>query len=720
MSDGYTRGKTYTELPVVEKSEEEKFNDLINILNTDTSFADTEAGEKAFANLTDEQLKELTREIIGDSYTRPVDIEDNNSSKKQFVFASVLNTKRDYYMRFVVTGVAAAIRQFLHEYTPTTEELTWTVEKQEEAEPFTSDQIINHMMVQMKAVEELKGVEEHLLKVNAYHAQILEEHERIMATDDENRATFMRAVERKKEIKKILHEIDNPRGDTVVVPGNKKELEAEYATLPLTKEDMEAEVNKYTEHITYLRYGITYGQYLQGKEAMRRLPATRAAAYKFENNKKEAAYPDVRADKVLTMPTKIGKALINKFFNKFFLFNTEEHVRSASVLKKGQQLVVNQENDPAIDERVLNGDIYHLTLAQIRAGVKRPKKLPQQVVDDLTYIMSDKNIYNTLVTVGKYFDVFGKITEGKFKFDRDTITDTNSFVTACTNIFQNPAQYLEYLLPNVAKMFPDYVNPATFIPPQDTFHRIRYYMEVNYDALTTITKALYPEREDVMNVVGLWKHFTGTEEEAKKLFNEFTNRQEDRIASDLYCLEMFNYVTIADTKENRVNMSVFGKNAEVLKRILDRHAEDRKLGEHLMANRIKERKAANIREHGVAAPSLKEHENTTMPNAKKYITAVDHLKLIKNNSRLPEEVARATKKLETYERYEETIKKYGDADPATLDPSELDELNFARNHIEQEAQMLEVPDDHRQINVFKHNAATNTMSTGKIYTTGDV
>ena len=719
MSDGYTRGKTYTELPAVEKTDEERFNDLINTINSDATFVNTEDGEKALANLTDEQLKELTREIIGESYTRPVDIEDNNASNKQFVFASVLNTKRDYYMRFVTTGIAAAIRQFLHEYTPSNEELTWIVEKQEEAEPFTSDEIIKHTLVQMEAVNELKNAETDLLNANAYHVQLLEEQEKIMAMDDEKRTALMQAFERKKEIKKLLHEINNPKGDSVVVPGNKEELEREYASLPLTKEDMEADINKRNENITYLRYGITYGQYLQGKSAMSRLPKTRAAAYKFENNKKEASYPDIRADKVLTMPTKAGKALIKKFFDKFFLFNTEEHVRSASVLKKGQQLTIHQENDPAIDEKVLNGDIYHLTLAQVRSGVKRPKNLPQQVVEDLNYIMSDKVTYNTLVTVGKYFDVFNKITDSKYKFDRDTITDTNAFVTACTNIFQNPAQYLEYLIPNAAKMFPDHVNPAMYVPPQDTFHRMRYYMEVNYDALTTITKALYPEREDVMNVIGVWKHFVGTEEDAKKLFNEFTNRQEDRITSDLYLVPMHDYVTIADTKANRVNMSVFGKNSEVLKRILDRHAEDRKLGEHLMANRIKERKAANIREHGLASASLKEHENTTMPGAKKYISAVDNLKLIKNNSRLPEEVARATKKLETYEYYESIIKKFGDEDPASLDPVDLDNLNFARNNIEREREMLEVPDDHRQINVFKHDAASNTLTTGKIYTTGD-
>jgi uncharacterized coiled-coil protein SlyX len=330
--------------------------------------------------------------------------------------------------------------------------------------------------------------------------------------------------------------------------------------------------------------------------------------------------------------------------------------------------------------------------------------------------MSDKRNYNTLVTVGKHFNALRKISENKLTFDQDVITDTNAFVTACTNIMQSPEEYLDYLIPNVGKIFADYENPAMHIPPQDTFHRIHYYMEINHDALKTITDATYPEREEYMSVIGIWKHIVGTKEENKKAFEDFKNRQEDRITSNLYLLPMHNYVTVANTKANRANLSVYNKNSEVLKRLMDRFSEDRKHGEALMAQRIKERKAQNVREHGTPAASLREHENNTLPGAKKYISAVENLKIIKNNSQVPEEVARATEKLRTYEHYESIIKKFGDEDPSTLNPQDLESLEFARNNIAKERELLEIPDDHQQITVFKTNAATGEFSTGKIYT----
>ena len=44
---------------------------------------------------------------------------------------------------------------------------------------------------------------------------------------------------------------------------------------------------------------------------------------------------------------------------------------------------------------------------------------------------------------------------------------------------------------------------------------------------------------------------------------------------------------LADFKENRKKIEFYNRNTEVLKRILDRHADDKKLGSELMKNRIK-------------------------------------------------------------------------------------------------------------------------------------
>ena len=142
-----------------------------------------------------------------------------------------------------------------------------------------------------------------------------------------------------------------------------------------------------------------------------------------------------------------------------------------------------------------------------------------------------------------------------------------------------------------------------------------------------------------------------------------------------------------------------------------------------MRNRVRQNKAKNIAEQGPDAPGLKAYK-ATMSSDGKDLTSKGVERVI-----TPEEMKRlekaqgnikAAKELEVLEEYEklikglEDIKKYRE-----LSKEEQDKYNSARDYLLRAKEMINVPDDAIQVDVFTNNTKSGQFSKSHFYTKCD-
>lgn len=385
-------------------------------------------------------------------------------------------------------------------------------------------------------------------------------------------------------------------------------------------------------------------------------------------------------------PNELGKEIINKFLKNWFLFDPSIHIRSGIDIDKIKtDIITINDKEVQIDP----DDPGHLNIDSIKLKLNTS----EEDRSSLDIIMSQKKNYNAALHILRDENLHDPI---KYMLDH---IDTFKY----------------YLMPVKS------VNVV--VPPQDTFHRWNYFTEVNYEELRTITECLYPERPDLDWALAIWTTFTGNDQELDDQFTSYCQKNQDRMPSVMKSLEIGKWCFLADFKNNRKNIQFYNKNTEVLKKIIDRHTEDKKIGTELMRNRVRQVKAKNIAEAGPDAPGLKTYKSTmssdgkdlTSKGAEKVISPEDMKRLERSMGDI-----KAAKELEVIEEYEkifenlEDIKKYRD-----LNQEELYKYNKAQDVIKQAKEMLNVPDDAIQVDVFTNDPKTGGFSKSHFYTKCD-
>ena len=258
------------------------------------------------------------------------------------------------------------------------------------------------------------------------------------------------------------------------------------------------------------------------------------------------------------------------------------------------------------------------------------------------------------------------------------------------------------------------------VPPQDTFHRWSYYTEVNYEELKNITNTIYPERSDLDWTLALWEMFEGTEKETQDAFNNHCQRYQNDVTSSIKAIEFGAWTFLADYKENRKNIQFYNKNTEVLKRIIDRHAEDKKIGTELMKNRVRQAKARNIKHDGPDDIGLSSYKRSladsgqdlSQQGVEKVISMEEMRRLEKAKGCI-----KAARELELLDQYTEKIKELEDKKQyRALSNDEERQLKFYLDNIESVREMVEVPDDTIQVDVFTNDTSTGSFSKTHFYT----
>ena len=449
-----------------------------------------------------------------------------------------------------------------------------------------------------------------------------------------------------------------------------------------------------------LLYAATHAAHRVGGEATERLRATADAGLAFAGVREVLGkFPLPPPASALEAPAALAKGIIQGFLDNWLQFDPSVHVRSghnaAAVAAALAEKAVGA-GTATVDE----ADPGHLAVAALTAPPVAPAPAHAAALEAVR--SAGPRARAAMVTLLREPDL-----------------------AAAARVAAADAESREAFMLYLAPLGADSAARAAaeVVPPQDTFHRWSYYTEVNYEELRTVTEALYPERPDLDWALALWDVFEGDAKTVDAAFEKHCQRYQDEVPSAIKSLEFGAWSLLGDFKQNREKIQFYNANTDVLKRILDRHAEDKRIGAELMRNRVRQAKAKNIAEAGPDAQGLTAYKRNQAEKGQalgakgveKVISAEEMRRLEKARGSV-----KAAKELELLEQLERTIDVLGGAERVRpLLPEEADELARARAAIARAHEMAEVPDDAIQVDVFTNDTKTGTFGRTKFYTRSD-
>ena len=456
-----------------------------------------------------------------------------------------------------------------------------------------------------------------------------------------------------------------------------------------TKEKMDEDEKYHIMSSEFCRYKATYLLTLFGREAQEKIVKTRKQACSYKEVKERCEEEKLRYVEPpgkLTMPAEKASDIIRSFLDTWFKFDPSVHVRSGASNKNEVDV-----------SKIEKSDETGVTLEFINNSRLRPKA-GDAILSDINYLTSDKDVYNAALAVAR----------------DPKLSDI------AVRIAANPENYEKYLVPQTNRMMlggkvQKEDLPTAVVPPQDTFHRWSYYMEVNHSCLRTITEAIYPEKLSVDQMIAIWGGNVGTDDENRKAFDAHNKRYASQMPDSIYMVPHGKWVVMTNHEKNRDNIKIYNQNTMVLERILERYEEDKKIGAELMKNRIRTAKAKNVREDGPDAANLSSYKssNKSMTSGKP-MSSEDMLRMRADNG---DKVARD--EIRQIDQLREIVNS---ADAKLLAGQELagdenERYRSAKNELANLIDLLDVPANAVRIDVFENKDDTMTRKT--IYTAAD-
>ena len=618
-------------------------------------------------NLTAEQILEIQKRLnpyAGIAGPPPA------PERKRVAACSYTNLREDYLRRFTATSFVGFIYQMFQEWEVPAEQRRWVPASSATAaaksagdyDPFAADRLA-------ELLESAATVARESANATAESAQL----RRDLATAQ-------------------LLATENPVEDLEKAVETSKQISA-----------IEFAMNQAEEKAAGLLYAATHAATRIGAEANNRLRSTADAGLTYTSVREVLGkYPLPPPPSALEAPPALAKSIIENFLNQWLQFDPTVHVRAGHDAKTvaaalAEKQIGAADAAPTIVDKA---DSSHLTFAALRANP--PAAAPEHAAALQQIRNAGPRAVAALTAILREPDLCDAATAA-------LATDASR------------EAFTHYLMPVPVDSAAG--TAANIIPPQDTFHRWAYYTEVNYEELRTVTEALYPERPDLDWALALWDVFEGTSKEVDTAFDKHCQRYQDEVPSAIRALEFGAWSLLGDFKENRKKIQFYNNNTDVLKRILDRHADDKRIGAELMRNRVRQAKARNIAEEGPDASGLTSYRRNlaekglaiSSKGAEKVISGEEMRRLERASGSI-----KAAKELEVLDQMERTIQNLGAAEKVReLTSEEAAELERARLAISRAHEMADVPDDAIQVDVFTNDPKSGTFGKTHFYTKAD-
>jgi len=612
-------------------------------------------------SITGEQVLALQRRLNPYAYVPKV----SDTDKKKVAVVSYTNLRADYLKRFTMTSLVGFIFRMFDEWSVPAEVRSWTPKRKKKKKKKNPSAVADDWSPD-DLLERIEGIRSLALIAKKAKAESDEAKARAETADQ----AHLEAAAVGEDVKEKKAEADKSLKVAFAALGKYRGLQlAAMAGLRKMGKEVELQIGNAAE-LARLHPEI--------REIVDRDPTLREDSGEGGRGRIEA-------------PEKVAKKIISNFLRTWFEYNPDAHVRSAY-----DEFVVQQDTDkfevPGLGEvKIDRSDPARLPLEVVRA------KPPAFATE------GDKEVFDQLTLTPEAYNA------AAFFLRND------SAALALLQALGEPEKFRRYLYParKAREAF-------EIIPPQDTFHRWSYYEEVNYEELRVATEAVYHEKPDLDMALVLYDHYEGTDEEVNEAFETFRDAHEEEIPTDIKSIDFGQWILLGDFKENRSKIEFYNKNTGLLKRILDRHAEDKKLGKDLMRKRVRNLKAKNIKEAGPDDPGLATYREG-LAEAGKDVGALGAEKVISREEMFRLERAkgdkRAAQELEVLDQCRATIRELGEsAKVRKLLPEEETRLKDAQKDLRAAQEMIEVPDDAIQVDVWHHNAAEGKMEKTKFYT----
>lgn len=457
----------------------------------------------------------------------------------------------------------------------------------------------------------------------------------------------------------------------------------EFPNKEAEQENRERLAEAEAKHLAML-YTSTFMTNSIGKDAGQRLHATYEYCARNESVKDELLrFPKPSAPSEIEIPGEVAKGFINDFASFWLGFDMTKNVRLASSKESGKKIreQIDKQNKCCKQTRTSDNENVRLMLEDRR------------IANVVSAVLTDQQIRGVVKAALETPDVFqdyleyGQISGGT---KSDTGLEADG-VTAAVRV----------------------------IPPQDTFHRLQTYQDVNYDYLRKVSEIIYDETSDLDQSIVFWETF---EEESQKAvddkFDKYCKRHEGELFNEFKCANLGKFVIISSTKANREVINFYSSKTEILEKILTKNAEDKKIGADLMKKRVHVEKAKNIADAGPDDPGLGAYRQTlgkgdlSASGGEKVISRAEMMRLEKAKGNL-----KAAQELQVAEECEEKIKKLEALENPTK--AEIYELKNVKEQYQRALEMLEVPDEAIKVDYFVNNAVEGTFTRGEFYTQAD-
>lgn len=436
------------------------------------------------------------------------------------------------------------------------------------------------------------------------------------------------------------------------------------------------------------RFNAARKLYRYGVEADRRLDSMLE-----ENRKNPMTQNALRADPITAdrvPPTqqefpkaKVGELLTN-FLDDWLRYDPTKHVQAAAAL---------EEKAPAARKAGLR-DIHKAAEAEAEALREQARRaLEADPVDKHRPRANAVALYDgdvDAVVPAEHRELYDAVMahRGAGAALRAMLTDPD-YCDAAAAIISEPATraaFVNYLAP-LADDSP--ARAALTVVPDDTLHRWEFYEAVNYEELRHVVNAFYPEKPGLEQALYVFDFMQGTQKEAEEWFAKFTKRAPKDLVAEPKLAQTGAFTMLAPWKQNRAKVDFYNQETEIVRRILERMEEDRKIGEKLMKDRVLKTKAKNIAEAGPDAKGLADYKGQSGGKGKEALTTTERKRAAKAGGDM-----KLYKELEEVERLEErlgALEKAGKLGELSADDRR--ELVELRESHARSVEMLDVPPD---------------------------
>lgn len=594
--------------------------------------------------VSDEQVAEITPHL--NPYNHVPQIEANkNPDQVRTAFFSYTNLREEYLQNLAMTSLAGYIFRAHYEHKiPAADRRWYPAKKRKKLDPYSIEELVKHVDMLSNLSSRLKIAQEEYEKA----CDELKEYQ-------------------DKDLVFTQEELDNGYGRGSKIPKKGSVVADKMARF----HELQNKANSKQDSVWGIRYAITLMMRNFGVHAEERIVNTEKEAKKFPDTARVIESAPDRFGGILPggqqeVPERIVKKLIHDFLAKQFEYNPDAHVRKAhdkAVLKSEKTgdiegLVGKQWVDPFDSERI--------PIEALKANP--PKTTVDTDIIPLKVVQKKQHWYNTVCC----------------------LLETPELAKEIPYILENKERFRRLLLPKGVQHVNEYMLPA------DVFHKWRRYHSENYDSLVATTNSLFAIKPDLDFMLVLYDINNGTREEVNKKWDEFKDKHQSEVMTDIHHMDIGSWTVLTDRKENYDKMDFMNRTTSLIDRMLKAKERDKKIGSQMVRKRVTVAKAKNIAEQGADAPGLNSYKDGYAPKGQKPILSAKERKRM--------EAARgnleAIHDIEYFEQHDQIVKRLeSEAKYRKLTDEEQNDLRISLEQRQQAEEALEVPDGALQVDV---------------------